>query len=267
MQINNSWIAGFFEGDGWVGETGGSPRVGLYQKNIEPLEAVRDFYKPRFEGSLRKRENGVWALVYSGGEAVSVFGSLATQLSPRRNRQASEAKLPSTKSPYSFTFSEEELWRWRAGFHEAEGWIGLRSNGRKDYLYPTLHITQYERPHSGVSAEDARWPLLKFGGGEPRGPYSAGKHGRVSHVLRLNAAHTEEFFRNMRPHLSSKKILQGEEALRNSTVGREPVGKLTSQDRQDIRWRRESHSESVADIADSYGVTAGRVYQILRSDR
>lgn len=87
-----AWAAGFFEGEGSVGEHGGTLRVSIGQKQRWPLDQVRIY----FGGSVTEQKHGMHLFVLHGRLAQRFMARMSPWLSPRRLEQWSAAlnKLP-----------------------------------------------------------------------------------------------------------------------------------------------------------------------------
>jgi hypothetical protein len=86
--IELAWLAGFYEGEGWVSVGGGSVRLGIAQKDPWPLEQVAERVGL---GTIRQGKTGMYFWTVCGQPAVALLEAMRQWLSPRRIAQGEDA--------------------------------------------------------------------------------------------------------------------------------------------------------------------------------
>lgn len=134
MNVNEQWIAGFLEGDGYIRR--GQPEITLSQQNLEPLIQCQQFLNA---GTLReqKRETPLYDLILGASASRELLSSIYPLLSKKR-RSAADTWFTGFKPSLA-----ERNMDWFSGFYEAEGGIFTKTNGTTTKRYPFVSITQY----------------------------------------------------------------------------------------------------------------------------
>lgn len=195
MYITEAWLAGFLEGDGCFStnsQQGGKyvyPKFEIHQKNLEPLEVVRDVFGV---GLYLGRIGRVTA--YSK-KAQSLFESIAPYLSDKRLAQAQENKFiyDGKKLPHNL--------EWFAGYYEAEGCVYTKTNGISDKRYAAMTISQY------YGDQTSQFCVSAVGHGRVAGPYMA-KGERRAYSFNLSGIDAIKTIESLKPMLSQQKIAQ-----------------------------------------------------------
>lgn len=250
MNISDEWVGGFVSGDGWCGpwacRVSGRiytyPRITITQKNLEPLKAIAD----RYGLSVQIDEGGV-------SRISTTKRNFASKITP----YLSEVKRSSLGDEFCGP-RHSVGFDWFAGFYEADGTMLLRSNGRSDYRYPSISITQYyHREVLDTCAEI-------LGEGRVTGPHKAYGEDRCF-VFRINGKTALQIGQQLLDSnmLSAEKNERIQYCIDNSTLGRKKIGSLSSFDYSSIAAQK-ANGIKVSDIAKQFDISESRIYQILR---
>lgn len=195
MYINEAWLSGFLEGDGCFStnsQQGGKyiyPKFEIHQKNLEPLEAIRDtFGMGLYAGKIGR------VTAYSK-KAQGLYELVAPYLSNKRLAQA---------KANGFTFIGDNAphdMDWFAGYYEAEGCIYSKTNGKTIKRYVGMTISQY------YSDETSQFCLNAVGHGRVAGPYMAMGE-RRAYSFNLSGQDAIETIESIKHMLSAEKVAQ-----------------------------------------------------------
>lgn len=205
MYISEAWLAGFVEGDGCFSTQRSNykyfhPKIEIHQKNLEPLEAVRDTFGFRlYPGGRLPR------VQTTGRRARETYSAIAPFLSEKRRLQASAREFT-----YSGGLAKHCL-EWFAGYYEAEGCIYNKKNGTTDKIYVGMTISQY------YSDETSQFCLNAVGHGRVAGPYMA-KGERRAYSYNLSGTKAIETIESIKHMLSAEKVGQLERVKRNAKL-------------------------------------------------
>ena len=205
MYINEAWLAGFLEGDGCFStnaQQGGRyvyPKFEIHQKNLEPLEAIRDtFGLGLYQGKIGR------VTAYSK-KAQILFDDIAPFLSSKRIGQALDNR---------FIYDGRKLKHnmdWFAGYYEAEGCVYNKRNGTTDKNYVGLTISQY------YADETSQFCLEAVGYGRVAGPYMANGE-RRAYSYNLSGQDAIKTIESIKHMLSTEKVEQLERVKRNAEI-------------------------------------------------
>ena len=201
MYINEAWLAGFLEGDGCFStncQQGGKyvyPKFEIHQKNIEPLEAVRDtFGVGLYAGKIGR-------VTAYGKKAQTLFHAVSPYLSDKRLGQA---------QANGFAYNGVKLVHdmdWFAGYYEAEGCIYTKTNGKTNKNYVGLTISQW------YSDDTSQFCYNAVGHGRVAGPYMA-KGERRAYSFNLSGLDAIKTVESLKHMLSAEKVAQLEKVKR-----------------------------------------------------
>lgn len=251
MKIDKQWLAAFIDGDGWIGKTKSTingktyeyPIIKAIQKNNEPLDKICSTFggrigKPRIDGVRQ------W---YSRDR--DLMREIAPYLTERRRSSLFLDDIPDKADIFSMS--------WLAGFYEAEGCIITRSNGRDDYLYPTVTITQYY-DREPLDICNLIFPSVVSGPNMARGK-------RIAYAYKVNGSSAIELVESFASNgwISQQKIDQLKLVASKSTLGRERVGSIPRSEHQSIIELHKSGT-TYKEISKMYNVTESRIGQIVR---
>lgn len=194
MYINNAWLAGFLEGDGCFSKNiqRGKyiyPKFEIHQKNLEPLEAIRD------EFGLGLYKGKIGRVTAYSKKAQSIFDDISPFLSSKRIQQAIDNGFI-----YNNKKADHNL-DWFAGYYEAEGCIYIKKNGKTDKNYVALSISQY------YSDETSQFCQNSLNIGRVAGPHMA-KGIRRAYSFNLSGTDAIKTLESIKHMLSREKLGQ-----------------------------------------------------------
>lgn len=194
MYISESWLAGFVEGDGCFSTNVQRgkyvyPKFEVHQKNLEPLEAIRDtFGLGLYQGKIAR-------VTAYGKKAQALFDVIAPYLSTKRIQQATANRFlyDGLKLPHNM--------EWFAGYYEAEGCLYNKKNGKTDKNYVGMTISQYYADETSQFCRNA------VGHGRVAGPYMA-RGERRAYSFNLTGQDAIQTIESIKHMLSKEKLEQ-----------------------------------------------------------
>lgn len=142
-ELTWSWVAGFFQAEGYVSKLGARKPLQLCQKQREPLDAIRDFWLCELPETTFPKVGGPYASgvyeLYAFAGFLSVVVKLYSQLRGAKRQRARswlESTLPDEFQGFLKTSRPLDM-DWVTGFWEGDGTITLN-----DRAYPVLKFAQ-----------------------------------------------------------------------------------------------------------------------------